>query len=146
MLMMIMQSSDTIAQGPDSTWGMRHFVHLFRADIEKFLARLTFKTKPRKIVVCMIYYPDETPSGGWADRVLGYLQYFKNPTKLQTAIQQIFAHATSQIVVPGVEVVPFPLFSVMDGKDSSLYCSGVEPSAKGNEAIATALLDKLVDQ
>jgi lysophospholipase L1-like esterase len=143
LIMQMFNSVESISQGP-SAWGMSHFVRLFGAQLEDFLARLCAKTKPAKIIVCMIYYPDEKPSGGWADRVLGYLSYYSNPRKLQAAIQQIFIHAVSKISVPGVKVVPFPLYSVMDGSDSSLYVAGVEPSAKGNEAIATAICHECV--
>ena len=146
MLLLLMQSTSTVAGGPDSAWGMSHFVRLFRDDIERFLGRLTAQTKPRRIIVCMIYFPCTQPTGGWADRALGLLGYFRDPKKLQTAIQQMFVHAVSKIQVPGVEVVPFPLFSVLDGSDASLYECGVEPSARGNEAIALALLEKVTDR
>lgn len=139
LMMQMLNSTETIAQGPDSTWGMRHFIGLFGAQLQDYLRRVCAKTRPAKIIVCMIYFPDEKQSGGWADRVLGYLSYYSNPKKLQTAIEQIFIHAVSKITVPGVQVVPFPLYSVMNGSDSSLYVAGVEPSAKGNEAIAVAV-------
>ena len=50
-------------------------------------------------------------------------------------------HATSQIQIDGTEVVPFPLFRVLDGKTSSDYCQRVEPSPQGGRKMAAALLD-----
>jgi hypothetical protein len=37
-------------------------------------------------------------------------------------------------------VIPFPLFSILDGKDSHDYVQRVEPSSQGGEKIAQALL------
>ena len=84
--------------------------------------------------------------GGWADRVLSYLSYYSNPGKLQAAIRQIFREATCKISIPGVEIVPFAMFKVMDGKDSSMYCAGVEPSARGNRLLADAYYRAIFDE
>eukprot|EP00603_Paraphysomonas_imperforata_P012124 CAMPEP_0114451308 /NCGR_PEP_ID=MMETSP0104-20121206/913_1 /TAXON_ID=37642 ORGANISM="Paraphysomonas imperforata, Strain PA2" /NCGR_SAMPLE_ID=MMETSP0104 /ASSEMBLY_ACC=CAM_ASM_000202 /LENGTH=70 /DNA_ID=CAMNT_0001623485 /DNA_START=844 /DNA_END=1056 /DNA_ORIENTATION=- len=60
---------------------------------------MTAHQKPRAIVVCMIYFLDETPGNGWADGVLAALSYNSNPEKLQTLIRRIFALATSEIEI-----------------------------------------------
>ena len=93
----------------------------------------------------MIYFPDEQQSGGWADRVLGWLGYYSNPAKLQEAIRQIYKHAISDIHIDGVQVLPHAWFSTLDGKDSSLYVAGVEPSAKGCAVMARSVLPLLID-
>ena len=41
--------------------------------------------KPRRVVVCTIYFLDQQPNGSWADRVLGLLGYDSNPEKLKEA-------------------------------------------------------------
>ena len=56
---------------------------------------LTAKTKPKTILVCMIYYPDETATASWAGPALGLLGYNANPTKLQLMIRRAFTEATS---------------------------------------------------
>ena len=43
--------------------------------------------KPRRVVVCTIYFLDQQPNGSWADRVLGLLGYDSNPEKLKEAIR-----------------------------------------------------------
>ena len=53
-------------------------------------------------------------------------------------------HATSRIAIEGTEVVPFPLFRVLDGKTSSDYCQRVEPSPQGGRKMARALLNAVV--
>jgi hypothetical protein len=145
LLLLTMNSAATIESSrPEHTWGMAHFVRMFKDDLEAFLRRLTFKTKPRRLIVCMIYYPDTSASGGWADGVLRALGYFDEPQTLQAVIRQLFAHATSEVAVPGVEVVPVPLYGVLDGSDSRHYVAGVEPSARGNEKIAARLVREVV--
>ena len=53
--------------------------------------------------------------GSWADTVLRLLGYDKDPARLQHIISTVFSEATSKIEVPGVRVVAFPLYSVMNG-------------------------------
>lgn len=56
-------------------------------------------------------------------------------------IQKVFEQATSQICIPGTEVVPVPLFQALDGECCEDYVSRVEPSGKGGEKMAKLLLD-----
>lgn len=99
--------------------GMGYFVHLFKTRIEAVLKSLTAYRKPRVVVVCMIYFLDETPGegtaatdevlihcgallcslagDGWADPVLALLRYNSDPAKLQALIRRVFALATSQV-------------------------------------------------
>lgn len=41
--------------------GMGYFIHLFKTRIAAVLENMTAHRKPRAIVVCMIYFLDETP-------------------------------------------------------------------------------------
>jgi hypothetical protein len=47
----------------------------------------------------------------------------------------------SRIQIKGSEVIPVPLFNVLDGKCSDDYVARVEPSAIGGEKMAEFLLD-----
>ena len=53
----------------------------------------------------MIYYPDETGLGSWADASLRLLRYNSSPRRLQAAIRAVFELATRRIRIPGVEHV-----------------------------------------
>ena len=53
-------------------------------------------------------------------------------------MRQIFRHATSRIRIPGTEVVPIPLFEVLDAKDPGDYEQRVEPSATGGKKMAAS--------
>jgi len=118
--------------------------HLFGVRVQKYLEALTSKTKPSKILVCMIYYPDETAvPGSWAGPVLGALGYNTNPAKLQALIRKGFEEATSNIAVEGTRIVPVPLFRVLDGKNTSDYVQRVEPSASGGRKMAEYILDAI---
>ncbi len=69
--------------------------HLFGVRVQKYIEALTAKTKPSKILVCMIYYPDENVHApSWASFALRALGYNQNPKKLQAMIQSAFEHAT----------------------------------------------------
>ena len=47
--------------------GYGYFLHLFGTRIQSYVDRLTSKRRPKIIVICMIYYPDESAGGSWAD-------------------------------------------------------------------------------
>eukprot|EP00931_Biecheleriopsis_adriatica_P032015 TRINITY_DN18715_c0_g1_i2.p1 TRINITY_DN18715_c0_g1~~TRINITY_DN18715_c0_g1_i2.p1 ORF type:complete len:125 (+),score=22.16 TRINITY_DN18715_c0_g1_i2:16-390(+) len=97
-----------------------------------------------RVLVCMIYYPDEHGQGSWADTALSALDYNANPHRLQHAISYIFREATSKIDIDGVTVVPVPLFSVMDGKNTSDYIERVEPSSAGGQKMARLIVERLL--
>lgn len=61
---------------------------------QKYIEALTAKTKPKKILVCMIYYPDMNNVPSWANSALGALDYNQNPVKLQLLIRKMFEEAT----------------------------------------------------
>ena len=93
----------------------------------------------------MIYYPDEAPTPSWAGLALGALGYNNNPAKLQILIRKAFGFATSSIRIDGSEVIPVPLFHVLDGKVPSDYVARVEPSPEGGRKMAEFILD-LIDR
>jgi hypothetical protein len=134
-----------------------------------YIEALTSKTRPKKILVCMIYYPgvDNVPS--WANAALSALGYNQNPAKLQLLIRKVFEEATryvwsdsirfilkfrfntlneprthtneSSIRITGTQVIPVPLFVTLDGSRKKDYVGRVEPSAKGGRKMAEQLLD-----
>ena len=122
-----------------------YFRHLFGTRLEKYLRALTSKTKPSKILVCMISYPDEAPDHGWATPALAALGYDRNPAKLQSFIRKLFTEISSNISVPGTRVVPVALFDALDSKNTDDYVERVEPSVTGGRKIAEYLLDHLRD-
>lgn len=115
--------------------------HLFGVRVQKYIERLTEKTLPSKVLVCMIYYPDEAAVPSWAGGTLGALGYNDNPARLQLIIRKVFEEAVCRIRIPGTKVVPVPLFRCLDGKSSEDYVARVEPSAAGGRKMAEFLLD-----
>jgi hypothetical protein len=123
---------------------MGYFYHLFRTRIEVYIKNLTSGSyRPKKIIIAMIYYPDEMETGSWADGTLGILGYNSNPSKLQLLIKKVFEDAVSKIKIPGSEVIPLPLFRYLDGKNTNDYCQRVEPSPSGGKKMANQILDLL---
>ena len=151
-LLMYMNSLDTLKHKPLDAWGFSYFVNLFHNEVKAYILKLIGNKRPKRIIVCMIYYPDEwqmgsngwvsdsQPSGSWADKTLGYLGYNDNPKKLQKAIEQIFYKATCNIKIEGSIVVPFPMFHYLNGKDSTDYVQRVEPSMKGGKKLAEGFM------
>ena len=126
--------------------GTGYFIHLFKNRIEAYLKNLTCIHKPRKILVCMIYYVDENSNAqSWANSAIKALGYDTDPEKLQTMIRMIFKIATSQISIPGTEIVPVPLFCALDGKNASDYIARVEPSASGGEVMSQLLMTGIME-
>lgn len=137
-----MNSEDSIKNNFLNCWGADHFINLFKDQLQKYLNNLTFKTKPKKVIVCCIYYPQEhieNTTGGWADRTLGLLGYNSNPAKLQCTIDMIFRHAIQKIKIPNCEVVGFEMAKALNSKDINDYIQRVEPSNAGGKKIATGL-------
>ena len=127
--------------------GMGHFVNLFRERTMAYVHKLIALRKPRRVVVCTLYFLDEVAGGSWADFVLEKLGYNKNPEKLQAAIIKIHELAHSTIKdVGGVEVVAVPFFSALDGKDTHDYCQRVEPSVQGGSKMAKLIVDAVLAQ
>jgi len=124
--------------------GLAYFVDLFGNAVQSYILRILGSKRPKKVVVCMIYFLDEQ-GHSWADRALALLDYNQNPERLQEAIRAVFRLATKKIRIPGTEVVAFPLFDVLDGKTTSDYVSRVEPSVTGGEKMARALMSVILD-
>ena len=59
---------------------------MFGSRVKNYLNQLTAVTKPKAVLLLMIYYPDEAQTGSWADTTLGILGYNDNPSKLQLLI------------------------------------------------------------
>ena len=121
---------------------MGYFYHMFQTRIQAYVSNMTSGSeRPKKIIIAMIYYPDQEQTGSWADGTLGLLGYNSNPKKLQLLIRKVFEEAVSNIKIKGSEVIPLPLFQVLDGKTTSDYCQRVEPSPQGGRKMANFILD-----
>lgn len=114
-----LNSYENICNG--TAWGLTHFQNLFHNKLEKYIGKLTDKIKPKKIMVCMLYYPDLNQTGGWADMTL-------------------WASAVSKI--SNVETLKW--YDVLDGTDTHDYVERAEPSSKGSIKMANHLFKKLL--
>lgn len=121
--------------------GIGYFNHLFGTRTRHYVERLIAKTKPRRVIVSMIYNLDERPGPGWAEHTLRALGYNSNPRRLQAVIRRVHAMAHGTMSLAGTEVMAFPMFDVLDGSDTRDYVQRVEPSAAGGEKMGAALLE-----
>lgn len=141
----LLNSATMLEETPNTAWGMPHFKHLFHDETHAYISRLIERNRPRLIVPCMIYFPDErTDAPSWATSSLSLLQYNKRPERLQAIIRAAYTCATSAIKVDGTTVAPCPLYAALDGKDTAQYVARVEPSEAGADAIAR-LIARTID-
>ena len=123
--------------------GLAYFVDLFGNRVRDYVLRMLGGARPKQVVVCAIYYLDVHGRGSWADCFLQAMCYDCAPSRLQSAIRQVFELATRRIRIPGVDVHAFPLFEVLDGSDTRDYAQRVEPSPRGGAKMAAGLCDAL---
>jgi len=121
-----------------------YFQDMYGRRVKRYVEKLVAKTKPKRVIINMLYFLDETAGGSWADPVLERLGYDANPSKLQTLIRKIYETATSRIAIEGVEVVPLALYEIMDGKDSNDYDQRVEPSVQGGSKMGKHFVERMV--
>jgi hypothetical protein len=129
----------------DGTAGsLSYFKELYGRKIQDYVTRMTAKTKPRAVIVCMIYYPDEEHTNkSWSDTQLMLLGYNWFPQQLQAAIRAMYRIATTQIKVEGTEIVPCALHEVLDGKHTEDYTERVEPNHEGGRKMAVRFKELL---
>jgi hypothetical protein len=118
---------------------------MFGDKVQDYITRLTAKTKPRAVVVSMIYFPLEAQFGqqSWAEVQLKALGYNSYPTQLQTAIRAMYEIATKKIKVEGTQIVPCALHDVLDGKTPGDYTARVEPNHEGGRKMAVRFVELL---
>lgn len=122
------------------SFSMRHLSHLFGTQIEGYVQKLISVTKPRLVVVCMVYYPDQNRTPSWASFLLRCLCYSSRPEKLQRAISRVYEQVVSKIKIPNVKLITCPLYEVLDGKCANDYVERVEPSEQGGQKMAGFLM------
>jgi len=123
--------------------GIMHLRSLFCTKVRDYLQKLTVRNRPKKIAVCMIYYPQVQNTESWANEALCCLCYCCFPTLLQDRISLAFQMGTCDIHLDGVEVVPVFLADVLDGSDPGDYEVRVEPSDQGGRKIAHLICERL---
>lgn len=126
--------------------GLAYFENLFKNQVEDYINKLVSASRPRMVIVCMIYFPlEDAGYPSWAGPSLRFLRYDTQPKRLQSLIRAVFARATSRIRLPGVaSVEAFPMYEVMDGKNPEDYVERVEPSPLGSRKIARELMRRIV--
>lgn len=119
------------------------FIILFKDKIEEYIKKLVGDKVPKKIVVAMIYYPDENYTSSWASGTLTELNYRNTPGPTQALIKFLFDNATSQVRVDGLTIEGIALYKKLDGKTTNHYKQAVEPSVEGGDVLAQYYLESL---
>eukprot|EP00941_MAST-03F_sp_MAST-3F-sp1_P001351 g1351.t1 len=123
--------------------GLGYMVDLFKNRVENYVRRVIGKKRPKKVMVCMIYFLDEKREESWSELALSCLLYNQMPSRLQAGIRKAFELGTKKIKIKGTEVVPMPLFDVLDSKDTNDYIARVEPSPQASVKMAKAMMNRL---
>ena len=124
-------------------WGLQHFVRLFRDDLRRYVEHVLDGCPVAAVAICCIYYPCLEGQGSWADGALALLRYDRDPGRLQLIVREIFRQALSELRIPGVKVVPVPLYEFLDPAAPGDYVARVEPSVLGGKKIARGILSRL---
>ena len=141
--MMMLNDVKELENNFENCWGAPHFIEMFRDCVQMYINQLIGNVRPKKIIVCLIYYPN-LEKEGWATGTLDKLDYYNNPQFLQTVIRQIYINATLRISIKNnAKVEAFPMFEHLNGTRPEFYCQGVEPSALGNKVLAQSLYPQL---
>lgn len=128
---------------PEFSQAHGHIVNMFKDQTEEYIKRLVKNSKVRAVVVCMIYYFDETPGNGWCEGVLSQLRYNQMPGLIQGLINMTFEAATARVAVPGITIIPLQLSAALDGKTPGDYCQRVEPSVAGGRKMANLIAEAI---
>jgi hypothetical protein len=132
--------------GRSSILGMNYFINLFKGYTTNYINKLITKNIPKLIIICMIYYPLIKNVQSWANTMLDKLQYNTNYERIHNIISDIFKLAISEIKIlkepegENVNIKYLPLYEVLDYNDEKDYVQRVEPSNKGGEKIAKAIV------
>lgn len=128
-----------------TAWSLDYFKNMFGTKVQTYVERVTARTKPRAVIICMIYFPLESGLGqkSWADTQLMALGYNTWPRQLQTAISTLHKIVTEKIELEGTEVIPCALHEVLDGKTAADYTARVEPSEQGGQKMAQKFVELL---
>lgn len=124
----------------------RWLKHLFRDDLKRYINQMIEKTKPKLIVICSLYFPDETQTTSWAGTVLSLLGYNSRPERMQTAMKKVYEEGIKEIQLEeDLNVIYVPFYEVLNGKDTSMYVARVEPSEKGGKMMAEFLKERILE-
>ncbi|KAJ4410731.1 hypothetical protein N0V91_001659 [Didymella pomorum] len=136
-------SRSSLEKGTASS--LKYFNHMFCDKVQDYVDRMTAKTRPRAVIICMIYYPLESGLGqsSWADTQLKALGYNTWPEQLQTAISTLYRTATQKIRIQDTQVLPCALHEVLDGKTAKDYTARVEPNEEGGRKMANKFVELL---
>lgn len=127
--------------------GTGHFINLFGEKTQEYIEKLLVKTKPKLVIVCMLYFLDENANAeSWAGMTLKALRYNSKPKILQSLIRQVYEEGTKSVKIDGTKVVYLPFFEVLDGKNTDDYVARVEPSSKGGEKMGKAIIKKVLKE
>jgi len=64
-------------------------VSLIRDDVGNYIKQLVGDKRPKKIIVCMVYFPGEVKTESWANPTLKLLMYDWYPAKLQSMMRYL---------------------------------------------------------
>mmetsp|Transcript_13718 Transcript_13718/g.28161 ORF Transcript_13718/g.28161 Transcript_13718/m.28161 type:complete len:341 (+) Transcript_13718:425-1447(+) len=134
-------SLDRIKNDPDRIWGMRGILHVFLDQVQQYVDQIISKTKPKKVVVCSLYFLLESSDDSWASLPLRILRYNHRPEILKELIRAVHRQVNQRISFDGTVVRVCPLFDAMNSQDPADYVARVEPSVEGGRKIAELILD-----
>ena len=121
------------------TGNIDFFHEIFYTKLKTYIKQLTSKNKPKKVIVCMLYYPNLQDPSGWASTLLTLFKSLGAEYMICDLIQKVYRECVSKIKIKGLDIKACPLYVALDGTDPNCYVSGVEPSVVGGRKLALLL-------
>lgn len=123
-------------------WIPAHIRGIFLEQTQRYIEKLTSRTRPRCVIVCMFYYPSVVVEG-WASFFLDKMGYKEHPRHIHRIIDNVYESCTKQIRIKGTRVIPVHLGRVLDWKSGEDYVACVEPSESGGLKMARRFLKEI---
>jgi hypothetical protein len=130
---------------------LQNFIIHYKDNIKKYIKSITRFNKPKKILICTIYYfnAGESVDSFWGDKIIEQ-NFLCKPDLHKSFINYIHENATEKLAnelnlefKKTTKVSAIKLSDVLDGTDPNDYKFRVEPSEKGGRKIANLIINKL---
>ena len=136
----IQQKFGLLASDLTNPDAISYFKNMFEVDLVNYIKKLIKKNTPKNIIICMVYYPYAgTDQSGFAQGTLSRLGYNSNQTLLKSIINLFYTfiqNIQKDKLIENTNIIPCPLFEVLDLNNKNHYYNSVEPSEVGGRLMA----------
>lgn len=119
---------------------IKNILDTFETNLKDYISNLIQNKKPKAVFICAPYYPCKVMQKSWASTTLNLMKYYDDPYKVHKLINFIYKKI-KEIKIDNVNIIPVPIFEILDWEDENDYVASVEPSENGGRKIAKYFVD-----